>query len=186
MSRQENLAPAAKVSTSLVRVCRWGQAIALIAMVSILAWLGYAALHADAIVAQAMVGLPAPELPPSTLADIAGKLIFVAPALLFILALWRMWQVFSLVKTGAYLTPRAQFILVQLGWLALLGGVLGIIARTVGIALLTSGNPPGRKVFSILISSGDISSLIMGLMFFIFALLLREMASVAEDNRSII
>lgn len=93
---------------------------------------------------------------------------------------------FHLIGDGFLLDQDCQKSMVRLGRLAIASAVLGIVARTLILVLMTSNNPPGQKMLSIGIGSGEISSLIIGLLFFIFALVVKETASIAEENRSII
>jgi hypothetical protein len=186
MSSTQEPGTVVPVTDSLRRLGNRGHKAALGALVLILLWLVYLAFHSDEIIVQAMQGLGPIEKPPAPLADFAAKLILTGPALVFAFALWRLSELFGQIKLGQYLMPRAQGLLLQLGWLAWLSSIFSIICRTLGILLLSSNNPPGKKLLSIALDSGAISGLIIGFLLFIFALLLREMAAIAEENRSVI
>jgi len=161
MSNSENTLPQAFVSDRLARLCGWGRIIAAAAIVVVIAWLTYLAFHPEEIIAELMLGLSAPESPPSALADAAAKLLGIAPALLFLFGLQRLIALFGEIASGFYFAPRTQALFVLLGRLTLIGSVLSIVVRTAAIALYTSGNPPNKKMLSITLSSGEISGLIL-------------------------
>jgi hypothetical protein len=64
--------------------------------------------------------------------------------------------------------------------------LIAIVARTLVGLLMTSANPPGQKMLLIEIGSGEISSVIIAVLFFTFALLMKESAAIYAENQSII
>jgi hypothetical protein len=51
---------------------------------------------------------------------------------------------------------------------------------------MTSANPPGQSLLMIEIDSGTISSVIVAVLLFTFAVLIKETATIAEENKSFI
>ncbi|MDP8997775.1 MAG: DUF2975 domain-containing protein [Pseudomonadota bacterium] len=173
-------------NSKLQRLCNWGRTVTWTAFVAVAVFLGYVAFNPNELAAIAMLGLPALENTPTSTAQFWISIVAVLPALLFLFALWRVNEVFKLISLGEFLKPKCQSLLVQLGWLAIIGSLLDIICHTATVALLTSNNPPGKHQLNIGLSSGHITSVMLGIILFIFALLLREMAAIDEDNKGII
>ncbi len=168
---------------NMARAAAW---IAVIGMVLVGGTCVYLAFHPDLVVESLQQGtLPNSNLPTDMVLLIAAAVAFL-PIALFLIGMWEARTMFHLIGDGFLLDQDCQKSMVRLGRLAIASAVLGIVARTLILVLMTSNNPPGQKMLSIGIGSGEISSLIIGLLFFIFALVVKETASIAEENRSII
>lgn len=168
---------------NMARTAAW---IAVIGMVLVGGSCVYLALHPDLVVENLQQGtLPNSNLPSDTVLLIAAAVAF-SPIALFLIAIWEARTMFQLIGDGFLLDSSCQKSMVRLGRLAIASAVLSTFARTLILVLMTSNNPPGQKMLSIGIGSSEVSSIIVGLLIFIFALVVKETAIISEENRSFI
>jgi hypothetical protein len=119
-----------------------------------------------------------------------GDLVFaawladLAPVALFLFAMWSVVRLFRLLRSARVFHPDVPVLLTRIGHLAFASAVAGVVARTVVALALTSGNPPGQRQLVISISSGDITSVITGLLLLVFAHVMREALRIDEENRT--
>jgi hypothetical protein len=123
--------------------------------------------------------------PPETMVRLAG-LVALVPAILFGLALWQVRQLFGLYRQGRIFDARIPDMLMRLGYLAVAAGVVGIVARTLVILFLTLANPPGQRTVAVGIGTTDIMCLIVGLLLYAFAFVVRESRRIADENESFV
>lgn len=117
---------------------------------------------------------------------ILAYLVSLVPAVIFVAALWEARGFFRILGATEIFDPAAPSRLVRLGVLAIAAAVAGIVVRLVVGLVMSSADPAGPRQLVIAISSSEISSLIVGLLLFAFALVMREAVSVAAENRSFV
>lgn len=108
------------------------------------------------------------------------------PALGFLAAMWQAQRFFGLLGEGRLFDRAAPRILVRLGWIAIGLAAASIVVRTLVVLVLTSANPPGQRQLAISISSTDVASLVVGLLFLAFALVMQEALILEDENRSFV
>jgi Protein of unknown function (DUF2975) len=129
-------------------------------------------------------------------ADIVGRpsdmMVWLAgvaalvPTILLALALWQARQLFRLYRERRIFDPTIPTILLHLGVLAAAAGAAGVLARTLVILFLTLGNPPGQRTVAIGIGTQDIMCLIVGLLLYAFAFVMKESRRIADENESFV
>jgi hypothetical protein len=170
----------------LERIARYGEWICLFGIFLVGGFCSYLFIQPDEAIAVMQRGIPGLiTLPSDSMLVLAGIVAFL-PALLFIYMLWRAHTLFGLIGTGHFLSAASQWLMVHLGRLSIVLAALGIIAHTLLALILTSANPPGQKILLIEIDSGTFSSVIVAVLLFTFALLMKETAAIAEENKSFI
>jgi hypothetical protein len=117
---------------------------------------------------------------------ILAYLTSLVPTAIFVAALWEARGFFRLLGATEIFDPAAPPRVVRLGVLAIAASIAGIVVRLVVGLIMSSADPAGPQQLVIAISSSEISSLIVGLLLFAFALVMREAASVAAENRSFV
>jgi hypothetical protein len=85
-----------------------------------------------------------------------------------------------------HIDPTIPTILLHLGVLAAAAGAAGVLARTLVILFLTLGNPPGQRTVAIGIGTQDIMCLIVGLLLYAFAFVMKESRRIADENESFV
>lgn len=169
----------------LTRLARIGEALALLGAVgvggfSLATWFDQAALTAGLT-----SGLPQMPMPTgSTL--LVAYLISLVPAAIFVIAMLQAWLLFALLKRGRIFVPAVPQALSRLGAWAVASAVAGMVVRTVLGLVLTADGPAGTRALVIGIGSNEIASLVMALLLFTFALLMREAIALDEDSRGIV
>jgi Protein of unknown function (DUF2975) len=170
----------------LERISRYGEWVCLLGILLVGGYSLFLAAQPAEAVAVLRRGIPGiVNLPNDNMLILAG-LVALLPALLFIYALWRAHNLFGLIGTGHFLSEKSQWLMVHLGRLAIVLAILNILTHTLVVLILTSANPPGQKMLLIEIDSGTISSVIIAVLFFTFSLLVKETASIVEENKSFI
>jgi Protein of unknown function (DUF2975) len=170
----------------LLRISRYGEWICLLGIFLVG---GYAmflvAQPAEAIAVLQRGILAQPNLPSDQTIMLAGA-VALLPVVIFIYALWRAYGLFGLIGSGYFLSEKSQWLMLHLGRLAIVLAVLSFVTRSLVVLLMTSANQPGQRLLTIEIDSGQISSVIVAVLLFTFSHLLKEMASIEEENRNII
>lgn len=108
------------------------------------------------------------------------------PAVAFAAAMWEARRLFILIGKARIFDPAVPSVLIRLGRLAIVIATSEIIVRTLVILVMTSANPPGQRQLVIGISTTDFASLIVGLLFFVFALVMQEALIIESEYRSIV
>jgi Protein of unknown function (DUF2975) len=170
----------------LHRIARYGEWICLFAILLIGGYLLFLVAQPAEAIAVLQRGIPGiVNLPNEAMLMLAGAVASL-PALVFMYALWRAHTLFGLIGSGLFLTDTTQWLMLHLGKLAIVMSVLSIVAHTLVALILTSANPPGQQMLLLEIDSGTISSLIIAILFFTFANLMKETAAIAEENKGFI
>jgi Protein of unknown function (DUF2975) len=181
MEAQEN-----PQSASLVAMAGFGQWVVAVGAALII---GYC-IYLLAVPAEALFLLqrevPNIQTLPSHAIIAAATAVAALPVVMLLAALLLVWRFFSFVKHGQLYSLAAQQSLKWLGRAAIGCAVTGMLTRTVIGILLSSANPPGQKMLVIGISSGEVASVVIGLLVFVFANVVREAAAIAHENASFV
>ena len=172
--------------STLKRLARLGQTICLASALIILGTgihLALSPFEAVNLLRAANSGVAnLPESPVLLAAAATASL----PVLLFLYCLFLLWKLFGLAGQRKLYDSDGQSILVRLGALAMITAVLGVVVRMVVALLMTSANPPGQKQLMLAIGSGEIVSLLLGILFFIFSRVLQEASALDRENKSFV
>jgi hypothetical protein len=74
----------------------------------------------------------------------------------------------------------------RLGKLAVAAALVGFVTRTAVGLLMTSANPVGQKMLIIGLGSGEMIGLLVGVLVFLFASVVRDTTALAQENASFI
>ena len=171
---------------AISKLARRGQVIAIVSAMLILGYgLYLIAVPAEMefLLKQAVPGIV--TLPGKPVL-FAAAIVAALPAVVLLYGLFLVWKLFGLAAKGKLYAGEGQALLTRLGWLAIIGALCGILVRAAVALLMTSANPPGQKMLVLGIDSGQILSLIVGVLFFVFARVLAEAAALARENQSFI
>jgi hypothetical protein len=177
--QNENLRPKLRQLSGI------GEALALLGAVgvggfSVATWFDQAAL-----ISALTTGLPRMPLPAGNTL-LTAYLISLVPAAIFVIAMLQAWRLFALLKRGRIFIPAVPQALSLLGAWAVASAVAGMVVRTVLGLVLTADGPPGTRALVIGVGSNEIASLVMALLLFTFAVLMREAIALDEDSRGIV
>ncbi len=170
----------------LKRIAAYGEWICLAALLLVGGYCLFLAVQPEEALAVLQRGIPGPVSRPSSGILYTAELVALLPLLAFLYALWLTRKLFRLIGDGQFLSELAQRLMTRVGTLAVIFSLLSILCHTAVVLLMTSANPPGQKMLVIEIDSGQISSVLIAVLFFTFALLIKESAVIHEDNQSII
>ncbi len=123
--------------------------------------------------------------PSDTVVLLAGATALV-PVAMLAFALWQARQLFRFYRERRIFDPGIPGILLRLGYLAVAAGAAGVLARTLVILFLTLGNPPGQRTVAIGIGTQDIMCLIVGLLLYGFAFVMKESRRIADENEGFV
>jgi tetrahydromethanopterin S-methyltransferase subunit F len=112
--------------------------------------------------------------------------IGLVPFAAFVAAMWEARRFFMVLARARIFDPAVPPIVARLGGLAIGIAIAEIIVRPLVVLVMTSANPDGQQQLVIGVSTTDIASLIIGLLFYAFALVMREALAIEDENRSIV
>jgi hypothetical protein len=164
---------------TLARVGRWVTGVSAILILGYYAYLIAVPLEAFAVMAKDVPGI---QTPPAASLITAATLVASVPVAAFLLALSQIWYFFGEVKNRRPYSLAAQRSLQWLGRAAIACAISGVLARTVIVLILTSANPPGQKMLIIGISSGEVAAMLIAVLVFVFANIVREAAALLQEN----
>jgi hypothetical protein len=170
----------------LVRLARAAGWVSFTAAAGILVYLGRLWLWPgalDSLLVEAVPGVQAP--PPAVFRGVSAVLIAV-PAVLLAVLLFEIGRLFRLFGAGQIFDPRVPDRLGRLGWLALAGTGAGLAVRPLVTVAMTMGNPPGAHQITLGISGENLIGLILGFLFLVLSLVMREALRLAEENASFV
>jgi hypothetical protein len=167
-------------------LARFGQWVAAVSAAIILGYGCY--LLATPAEAMFLLNQAVPQIQVLPSGRVMTVLAFVAaiPALLFVLCLHQIWRFFGFVRSEQVLGENSQSSLRTLGRLAIASATAGVLCRTAVGLLATSNNPPGQKMLVIGLSSNELLAIVIAILVFIFANIVREAAVVTQENKSFI
>ena len=112
-------------------------------------------------------------------------LIFLA-FIILIIATWQIREVFSHFQRREFFAAQTLSRVISLGrWLVILG-LYDFLSDPIGSLLLTIDLPAGQKEVEVSIDGGEIYFIIFGCMMILFGWIMREAASIEEENRQFI
>lgn len=112
-------------------------------------------------------------------------LIFLA-FIILIIATWQIREVFSHFQRREFFAAQTLSRVISLGrWLVILG-LYDFLSDPIGSLLLTIDLPSGQKEVEVSIDGGEIYFIIFGCMMILFGWIMREAASIEEENRQFI
>jgi Protein of unknown function (DUF2975) len=171
---------------SLQRFSTWGQWVAACSGLLIVAYGIYLVLVPEEALFIMREAVPGIVVLPSTSVLIVTAVVAALPALTFLLCLFQAWKLFGLARKGQLYTAAGQALLGRLGRLAIAAASVGFVMRTVVALLLSSANPPGQKMLVIGFGSGEMTGLLVGLLVFLFAAVVRDATALAQENATFI
>jgi Protein of unknown function (DUF2975) len=169
---------------NLRRIARFAEWTALAGLALVLAYCAYLTIDRGELLAFLKKDAPLVAVEPSDAMLTLAYVISLGPVAIFAAAMWEARRFFRLFGKVQIFDPAAPRLLVRLGGLAIAGAVTAIVTRTLVVLAMTSANPPGQKQLLIGIGSGEIASVIVGLLFFAFSLVMREALRLEAENRS--
>jgi hypothetical protein len=173
-------------SANLVAMAKLGQWIVAVSAALIVGYCVYLLLVPAEAIFLLQRELPNIQtMPPN---GVIGAAIVMAtlPVIAFLIALFQTWRFFEHVKLSQHFSLASQLSLKWLGRAAIACAITGTLTRTVIGLLLSSANPPGQQMLIIGISSGEIASIVVALIVFVFANVVREAAALADENASFV
>ena len=129
-------------------------------------------------------GVPELRAVPTGDLVVAAWFADLAPVSLFLAAMGYVVALFRRLRSARLFHPDVPRLLTRIGRLACASAVAGVVARTIVGLALTSGNPPGQRQLIVSVGSGDITSIITGLLLLVFAYVMQEALRIDEENRS--
>ncbi len=170
------------------RVSRMMSALCLIGMVGLplslaLAW-AYPELLGSAYPAfEGLWGEPG-SLP--IVSRVIGFLVSMIPTGVLIFGMARLRRLFHLYQTGDIFNADASRCLKLFAITVMLQAVLGPLAGAAHSVIVTFHNPPGERVLSLSLGSGEFAALLLGGLLLVIAWIMGESAKVADENRQFV
>ncbi len=125
-----------------------------------------------------------PGASPSGAALLVAYGLSLVPAFAFVLMMLEARGLFRSLGRGRLLDPDVPQRLTRLGILAFVTALASFFVRTATVLVLTWEGP--QRQLAISIGSDEFSSLIAGLLFLPFALVMGEAVRIEDENRSIV
>lgn len=105
---------------------------------------------------------------------------------ILIICTWRIRQLFGHFRQQDFFSSQTLSRIVSLGlWIVALG-CYELVSDPIGTAIFTMDLPEGQRGFEITFDGGEIFSLIFGTIMILFGWIMREAASIQEENRQFI
>lgn len=171
---------------SLQRFSLWGQWVAACSGLLIVGYGIYLLLVPAERLFLMRQAVPGIMILPSSAMLLATAFVAVIPAAMFLMCLLQAWQLFGLAGRNQLYSVSGQAVLGRLGKLAVAAASLGFVTRTIVGLMLTWANPPGQKMLMIGIGSGEMTGLLVGLLVFLFAAVVRDATALAQENATFI
>ena len=166
------------------RLALIGEALAILGIAVVVVYECYLWTDSTAMLKYLLRGVSKLAAVPTGDLVVAAWFADLVPVALFLFAMGNVVLLFRRLRSARVFHPDVPLLLTRIGRLACASAVAGIVARTIVALALTSGNPPGQRQLVISISSGDITSVITGLLLLVFAYVMQEALRIDEENRS--
>ena len=179
--------PAEASLSRLRRLARKGEWIAGLSLISVVAYAIFLSFNRAELKSYLLQSVPPGGF--NTASDFAltlGGLASLVPCGIFMLILFEAWRLFRLFGHGQGFDRAVPSSLAKLGRLALVAAFASVVARTAVVLAMTMDAPPGHHLLSIGISSSDIASVIIGVLFFAFAELMNQAIRLADESKDFI
>lgn len=99
---------------------------------------------------------------------------------------WQIRQLFDHYSRTDFFSPRTLSRIVSLGWWLLVIGVYDFVSDPIGSIIATIDLPTGQKAMEISLDGGELLFLIFGTLMILFGWIMREAASIDEENRQFV
>ncbi|MEO9530492.1 DUF2975 domain-containing protein [Roseibium sp.] len=99
---------------------------------------------------------------------------------------WNLRQLFVQFHDGAFFAPATQAHILNAGFWLIAYGLFDILSDPVSSVLLTWDNAPGARRLEVELSGGEFFSLVFGALLLVFGWIMREAASLADENRQFV
>lgn len=170
----------------LHRLSRFAEQLALAGIALVVIYCGYLLFDHDALLSYLRRNVSETIVVPSNDRLWLAYGLSLIPAGVFVVTMWETRRFFVLLGNSRLFDRGAPRVLVRLGYLAITIATVEIIVHTLVVLVMTSANPPGHRLLVIGISSTDLASLIVGLLFLAFALVMQETLRLEDENRSFV
>lgn len=112
-------------------------------------------------------------------------MITIAIATLMV-ALWQIRQLFVSFSQSDFFSPIALSRMLSLGWWLVAFAIYDVVSDMIGSVLLTLDFPEGQRQLAIEIEGAEFFFIIFGVIMILFGWIMREAASIAEENKQFI
>lgn len=181
LGRTPNLERIKRVSRWVRALCTFGIVATPIVAAGVWATFGQWAASVPVVARFGPFPEPMPELPP-----ILAFAATMVPGGISMLALARLRRLFGLYAEGLIFTAEnARHLRGFAAWVMALAVARPLSSGLVSGAL-TSANPPVQRAIAIDLSSADLATLFVGLVFLVIAWVLDEGRALADDNAQIV
>lgn len=99
---------------------------------------------------------------------------------------WQIRQLFDHFSRTDFFSPRTLSRIVSLGWWLLVIGVYDFVSDPIGSIIATIDLPAGEKAMEISLDGGELLFLTFGTLMILFGWIMREAASIDEENRQFV
>ncbi|MEM5582234.1 DUF2975 domain-containing protein [Roseibium sp. AS2] len=99
---------------------------------------------------------------------------------------WNLRRLFVQFHDGAFFAPATQAHILNAGFWLIAYGLFDILSDPVSSVLLTWDNAPGARRLEVELSGGEFFSLVFGALLLVFGWIMREAASLADENRQFV
>jgi len=127
----------------------------------------------------------APESLPA-ITRVLGFLVSMIPTGVLIYGLARLRRMFQLYEAGNIFSAGSAQYLKQFAVAVMAQAVLGPIAGAMHSVIVTFHNPPGERMLTLSLGSGEYSALLLGGLLLVIAWIMGQGAELAEENRQFV
>lgn len=103
-----------------------------------------------------------------------------------LIALWQIRQLFDRFRQTDFFSAAALSRMLALGWWLVAFGIYDLVSDPIGSLLLTLDYPEGQRQVAIELEGAEIFFMIFGTIMILFGWIMREAASIAEENKQFI
>ena len=130
-----------------------------------------------------------PHVPIHDLSDMArfmGFIVSLLPNAVIIYGIVKLRRLFSLYEKGMIFSKDNVGCFRGMGWALIVLVVAGTVSSTLLSVVLTFANPPGQRMFTVGIGSGDFTTLVLGLAVLLVSWAMDEGRRIAEEQEQFI
>jgi len=178
--------PSANRLSKLRHLARTGDWICVGAMLLVAGYVVYLGMRPAALTAYLAQANPsAPAMDPNH-PNLPAALLSLVPVMTLGITMWVARALFRLLGQARLFDEAVPRLLVRLGAFAVCTCLSGIAARTLIPLIIPNPDPHARPNLVLGVSEGEMAALIVGLLFYAFALVMREAMRVHEENQGFI
>ena len=124
-----------------------------------------------------------PDIPPlSAWQYVALAIAAIFSALPLLFALWKLRKMFQLFAAGEVFSALATRHLFNAAKGMVIWGVITVFSATVVVLILTANAPAGEHMLVINVSSAELASIFIGVVFAIMSWVMQEAARLSDEN----